>query len=138
MARSFHETVLSGKLCQAVRRATNREGGGCLLLGDKFTKTGGPVADVLREKHPDMRDPPVENPVCASFEEYEDVPETAPLDFTEDDVTWVALELSVAAGALGAEAIELHNWLLCLGCASEELRVVVASLADWMANSSSP
>ena len=67
MARSFHETVLSGKLRQAVCRATNREGGGCLLLGDKCTKTGRPVADVLREKHPDMRVPPVENPICAAF-----------------------------------------------------------------------
>ena len=37
MARSFHETVLSGKLRQAVHRATDREGGGCLLLGDKCT-----------------------------------------------------------------------------------------------------
>ena len=35
VARSFHEIVLSGKLLQAVRRATNREGGGCLLPGDK-------------------------------------------------------------------------------------------------------
>ena len=40
--------------------------------------------------------------------------------------------------ALGAEAIELRNWLLRFGCASEELRVVVAILADWMANSSPP
>ena len=31
MARSFHETVLSGKLRQAVRRETDQEGGGCLL-----------------------------------------------------------------------------------------------------------
>ena len=62
VARSFHETVLSGKLHQAVCRATDREGGGCLLLGEKCTKTGRPVADVLREKHPDTRVPPVENP----------------------------------------------------------------------------
>ena len=34
--------------------------------------------------------------------------------------------------------MELHNWLLCFGCVSEEFRVVVASLADWMANSSPP
>ena len=133
MARSFHETVLSGKLRQAVRRATDREGGGCLLPGDKCTKTGRPVADVLREKHPDMRVPPVENPACAAFEEYEDVPKTVPLDFTEDDVMWVASKLSGAAGALGAEAIKLRNWLLCFGCAYEELRVIVASLDDWMA-----
>ena len=85
-----------------------------------------------------MRVPPVENPTCAAFEVYEGVPKTAPLDFTEDEVTWVASKLSGAAGALGAEAMELHNWLLHFGCASEELRVVVASLADWMANSSPP
>ena len=118
VARSFHETVLLGKLRQDVSRETNREGGGCLLLGNKCTKTGRPVADVLREKHPDMRVPPVENPECAAFEEYEDVPETLLLDFTEDDVMWVASKISGAAGALGAEAMELRNWLLCFGCAS--------------------
>ena len=64
--------------------------------------------------------------------------ETVPLDFTEDNVMWVASKLSGAAGALGAEAMELRNWLLCFGCVSEEFRVVVASLADWMANSSPP
>ena len=40
--------------------------------------------------------------------------------------------------ALGAEAIELRNWLLRFGCASDKLRVVIAILADWMANSSHP
>ena len=39
---------------------------------------------------------------------------------------------------MGVEVIELHNWLLYFGCLSEELRVVVARLSDWMANSSSP
>ena len=138
VVQSFHETVLSGKLRQAVRWATKREGGGCLYTGDKCTKNGRLVADVLREKHPDMRVPPVENPVCAPFEEYEDVPETVPLDFTEEDVTWVALKLSGEAGALGAETVELRNCLLFFGCATEELRVVVTSLADWVANASPP
>ena len=85
-----------------------------------------------------MRVPPVENPMCAAFNKYGEVPETVPLDFTEDDVTWVASNISGAAGALGAEAIELRNWLLCFRCVSEELRDVVARLADWMANSSPP
>ena len=82
--------------------------------------------------------PPVENPMCAAFEVYEAIPKTIPLDFTEDDVTWVALKLSGAAVALGAEAMELRNCLLRFGCASEELRVVVASLAEWMANPHPP
>ena len=51
----------------------------------------------------------MEEPTYAAFEEYEDVPKTVPLDFTEDDVTWVASKLSGAAGALGAEAMELRN-----------------------------
>ena len=66
------------------------------------------------------------------------MPETVPLDLTEDDVTWVASKLSGTAGALGAEAIELQNWLLRSRCLSEELRVVVARLAECMANSSPP
>ena len=109
MARSYHDTVMSCRLRQADRQATGREGGGCLLPDDQCTKTGRLVAEVLREKHPDMRVPPVEIPACAAFGEYEDVPETVPLDFMEDDVTWVASKLSVAAGALGAEVIDLRN-----------------------------
>ena len=67
-----------------------------------------------------------------------EVPETVPLDFTEYDITWVASKLSGTVGALEEEAIEMRSWLLCFGCVSEELRVVVAIMADWMANSSSP
>ena len=66
------------------------------------------------------------------------MPETVPLDFTEDDVTWVASKLSGTAGALGEEAMELRNWLLCFGCASKEFRVVVARLSDWMSTPPPP
>ena len=83
-----------------------------------------------------MSVPPVENPTCLAFKEYEEVPEMVPLDFTMDNVTWVASKHSGAAGALRAEAIELQNCLLLFGCATEELRVVLARMADWMANSS--
>ena len=138
VAQSYHNTVLSGKLRKAVCQATNREGGGCLLLDDQCTKTRRPVAEVLREKHLDMRVSPVEKPTCAAFKEYEEVPETVPLNFTEDDVTWAASKLYGTAGSMGAEAMELRNWLLRFRCASEELRVVVARLADWMANPPPP
>ena len=48
-----------------------------------------------------MRVTPVEKLTCASFKEYEEVTETVPLDFSEDDITWVASKLSGASGDLG-------------------------------------
>ena len=59
VARSYHDTVLSGKLLQAVCWSTDREGGGCILPDDQCTKTGRPVAEVLWEKHRDMHAPPL-------------------------------------------------------------------------------
>ena len=47
VSQRYHDTVLSGKFRQDVCRATDREGGG-LLLDDQCTKTGRPVAEVLR------------------------------------------------------------------------------------------
>ena len=134
----YHDTVLSGKLQKASHRTTDREGVGCLLTDDPFTKTGQPVEEVFRENRPDMCVPPMENPVCAAFEDYGEVPKTVPLDFTADDLMGVASKLSGAAGALGAEAVDLCNWLLCFGCSSEEFIVVVTSLVDWVAKSSPP
>ena len=96
------------------------------------------VAAVLRENHPDTQVPPAENPMCAAFEEYEEVPKTVPLGFGEYDVTWVTLKLSVAADALGAESIELRNWIILFGCASEELMVVVVKLTGCRDNLSPP
>ena len=40
VARRYHDTVLSGKLRQAVCRAINSEGGGCLLPDGQCTKPG--------------------------------------------------------------------------------------------------
>ena len=46
----------------------------------------------------------------------------------------VESKISWATWVLGSEVIEPSNWLFCFGCASEELRVVVANPAEWMAN----
>ena len=111
--------MLSGKLRQAVRRATDREVGGYLILRYVCTNTGRSVADILREKRPDMCVPPMENPTCMDFKECKELPETVPLDLLEDDVKWVASKISGDAGALEAEAIEMRNWLLCFRFPSE-------------------
>ena len=77
-----------------------------------------------------MRVPPMENFTCAAFEENNEVLKTMLLDFLEDDVMWVASKLSGAAGSLGSEAIEMSKRVLRFGCASEEIRVVFANMAD--------
>ena len=63
--------------------------------------------------------PPVENPICKTFKEYEEVPKRIPLEFTEDGITCVMSSLSSTGGTLGEEAIELSNWLICFGCTLE-------------------
>ena len=40
VARIYHDMCLSSKIRKAVPQATYREGGGCLLPYDQFTKTG--------------------------------------------------------------------------------------------------
>ena len=85
-----------------------------------------------------MRVSPVETPTCVAFKEYEEVTETVPLDFSEHNFVWVAYKLSGATGALGAEVIELRNWLICFRCVSEEFRVVFSDMYDCMANFSYP
>ena len=72
------------------------------ILGDRLQRSS-------RRSTQTCMPPPVENPTCAAFKNYGEVRETVPLDFMEDDVTWVASKLSGAAGALGVEAIELRN-----------------------------
>ena len=70
LGRSFHSTLMSGKLWQAVRQATDWEtGGGCLLFEDVCTKTGRLIADVIHEKHPNMHILTAENRTCSDFEE---------------------------------------------------------------------
>ena len=74
----------------------------------------------------------MENTTCAALEEYDDIYETVPLNFMEDDMMWFASKLPGAKGALGAEEIDLHSWIIQFRCASEELRVVFVNIDYWM------
>ena len=136
--RAYNGKVLAGKLRSAVRGATDRGGGGVLFPDDVDTKTGRPVMEVLEGKHPHLRVPDLSDPECSAFEEYPELPEAIPMDFSEDDVTWVASKLSGSAGAAGPEAVEFRNWLLRFGAGSEALRVEMAEWANWLANTSPP
>ena len=50
-AQTYHSLVLHGKLQTAVRWITERETGGVLQPGDRCTKTGDQMMEVLRTKH---------------------------------------------------------------------------------------
>ena len=64
----FHKNLLSGNLRQAIQRLADQGDRGCLLLEDACTKTGMPVADVLQEKHQDIRSTHMGNTQCSSFD----------------------------------------------------------------------
>ena len=70
---------------------------------------------------PDLTD--AEN---ASFEEYAEFLETVPVDCDAETVEEVASKLRGGAGPSGVDAIQLKNWLLWHGRASQVLREEMA------------
>ena len=59
--------MLNVKLCAAVRGICGQGMGGVIYPGGADSKTGKPVMDVQREKHPALRTPELSNPVCNYF-----------------------------------------------------------------------
>ena len=78
---------------------------GVLFPGDLHYKTGQPVMDVLRYKHPVMRTPDLLDSKCSSFEYYTEDPDVIPLDISKENVMWVAGKLLGVAGPSGAYAM---------------------------------
>eukprot|EP00978_Attheya_sp_CCMP212_P042445 scaffold258630_cov55-Attheya_sp.AAC.1 len=93
----FVNLMVQGKLRQAVRFITEREKAGIMLPTDIDEKSGLPVIDALRSKHPPARVPEVED-----LEEYDTLPEFVRVDITDETMENVVRRLS---GALpGQEA----------------------------------
>ena len=138
LARAFNAKVLSGRLRVAVRFATNRDGGGVLQPDDPCTKTGRPVLEVLRDKHPAMRVPDATSLQREAFESYDSTPEPVPLNITPEIVEKVACRLSGGAGPSGTDSVDLRNWLLRFGAESAGLRRELALHAEWLANTHPP
>ena len=80
-ARIFDSKVKRGKLRAAVRYITDREGGGIMFPDDIDDKSGNAVIDVLKNKHPKMREP---GP--AAMPAYDELPSFVDLDITADTV----------------------------------------------------
>ena len=63
--RRYQGKIHDGKLRAAVRMVTDRNGGKFYLPHEEDSKTGRPVIDVLRDKHPPTAVPPEDD-----FDEY--------------------------------------------------------------------
>ena len=95
--QTYHILVLHGKLRTAVRWITERETDGVLQPGDRCTKTGERVMEVLRTKHPEAW-----TPTLASLDSYPGrLPELTPVEITKDTVTAVAGRLLGGVGPGG-------------------------------------
>jgi hypothetical protein len=113
------------------RGVTNRAGGGVLQPDDVCTKTGRPVLEVLRGKHPKMREPDLDDPQSKIFEAYPLVPQAVTVEKVDS-------HLSGAAGPSGTDAVDLSNWLLRHGAESQLLQNEMAYFANWLANNHPP
>ena len=138
IARKYHSMVIEGRLRSAVRMLTRREGGGVLSPEDADTKTGRPVIDVLREKHPDLRIPDLGQDDWASFEKYATCRESVPVDCTQEMVEEVAGKLQGGAGPSSVDAIAMRKWLLRYGKPSQMLREELAEWTEWLSNTTPP
>ena len=136
--RAYNARVLAGHLRAACRTLTDRDGGGVLGPNDVCTKTGVPVLEALRAKHPPLRDPTSVGLEGGAFEPYDRAPTQVPVVVTADVVEDVASRLSGSSGPSGTDAVELRNWLLRYGGSSAALRSELAALTTWIANSNPP
>ena len=132
-AKVFDSRVKRGKLRSAVRYITDREGGGVLSPNDIDEKSGSKVIDVLKTKHPEMREP---GP--SALKSYENLPSLMPLHISEETVEAVASKLSGSAGLSGMDSSSLKSILLQHGGASKQLRLSVAKFVRWMSNDYPP
>eukprot|EP00978_Attheya_sp_CCMP212_P041002 scaffold229845_cov30-Attheya_sp.AAC.2 len=107
IARTYNRMVLQGKLQQAVRWITQRHKGGLLYLDGIDIKTGKPVIDVLKSKHPEARVPDL-----GDLPHYDETPECADVDITADTVESVARKLSGSAGPGRIDSVGLSHLLL--------------------------
>ena len=98
MARRYNSMVVSGKVWEAVRMATSRDGGGLLHPDSTDAKSRKPVVEVLRDKHPDMRISDAGADGGMAFEPHPAVPAPLPLDSMVAVAARIAKNLSGGAG----------------------------------------
>ncbi|KAL3815266.1 hypothetical protein ACHAXA_001878 [Cyclostephanos tholiformis] len=128
--------VLGGKVRAAVRMVTDHGAGGPYHPNDLDSKSGRPVIDMLRDKHPACVMPSEED--FDAYHNADNLLDTMPVYCFEECVAKAVAHLSGSAGPCGVEAEMLKRWLLCHGAHSERLRGVMADWVVWLSNGSPP
>jgi hypothetical protein len=136
LAHQYDAMVLGGKVRSAVWMVTNKGTGGPYCPNDLDSKSGRPVIDVLRDKHPECVVPSEED--FDAYPDAEDLLDNMPVYCYEECVAKATARLSGSAGLCGVEAKMLKHWLLCHGAHSERLREAMADWVDWLSNGSPP
>ena len=104
IARRYHSMVIEGKLREAVRWVTTRDGGGVLHPDNINQKSGKTVAKVLESKYPACIIPNLGQEGWASFEEYEERLNSVPMGCDQDIVQRVADRMKGGAGPSSVDA----------------------------------
>ena len=129
--KRFESMVNDGKLKSAMRMVTDRNSGKLYRPDDSDSKTGAPVIDVLRGKHPEARVPSAEN-----FNQYEHEPDSVGILIYEEDVAREAGKIDGAPGPDGLDALTLRFWLCNWTTRSEKLHEEMAEWASLLSNGS--
>ena len=129
VARRYNSMVVSGKMREAVRMATTRDGDGLLHPDSTDAKSGKPVVEVLRDKYPEIRIPDASADEVMAFKPYPVVPAPLPLNSSETATARIAKNLSGGAGPDSIDSQDLEGWLLYHKKASQALQ---EELAAWV------
>ena len=127
-ARIFSRLMLKGNTRAAVRFITDRTAGGVMKPNDIDNKTGKPVFEVLKSKHPNAGD--LKRAALVEGE----YPEQEQIIVTSGHVEKACRSLRGSAGPSGTDAEFWQDALLRFGASSEKLRILVATLTSKMCN----
>jgi hypothetical protein len=139
VAGAFNSMVLDGKIRGAVRFATGRGMKGPLRPDDTCSKTGEPVLDVLRSKHPKIRVPGLNNNGSVpGFVNYGGAEMTTPHTSSDYSIGETCVKIHGSAGPSGVDAMMLQSWCIRFGTASANLKRELGIWAEWLSNESPP
>lgn len=103
------------------------------MPNDIDKKTGRPVVDVIKSKHPNEVIPD-----ASKLQDYVETPDFVDIDITVDTVEKAAQRLAGNAGLGGMDSNAVSKLLLQFGKSSHILREAVVEFARWMANDFPP